>query len=361
MSPLRSDLFGEKIPWSEPAWYNALESPYYNKSHRALRQYIRDYIETHVLPFAEEWEDQGQVPLEETVKFAKAGLAFPEIPKDYRSGSSLPGGVRDDGGSDLANLRTTATKSQDGKHYIVNGHKKWITGALTATHMTTAVRTGGPGAGGISVLVIPTSSMGFSARKIHNSGTNAGGSAWVDLENVLVPVDNLIGPENQGFPILMSNFNTERFIMAVKMNRLARQCLSTALEYSYNRETFGKPLVSHQIIRHKFTHLARYIESHWAWIEQIAYHIKVSGWNSDVASRIALAKVHGGTLLEIACREAQQVLGGAGYQRGGVGGTVEQISRDLRMLVVGGGSEEILSDLAFRQEVSAAKKRGSML
>ena len=119
--------------------------------------------------------------------------------------------------------------------------------------------------------------------------------------------------------------------------------------------------MSHQMIRHKFVTLARYIESHWAWLEQIAYHIKTNGWESDVASRIALAKIHAGRLLELANREAQQVLGGASYQRGGVGGVVEQISRDLRMFVVGGGSEEIISDLAVRQEMAAAKRRGSML
>lgn len=200
----------------------------------------------------------------------------------------------------------------------------------------------------------------------------------MDLENVHVPVGNLIGVENQGFRILMGSefpqtigldpcshsdrdFNTERFIMATDMNRKARTCLSVALDYAHTRYTFGQPLISHQIIRHKFATLARYVESHWAWLEQIAYHIKLNGWQSDVASRIALAKIHGGRVLELANREAQQVLGGAGYQRGGVGGTVEQISRDLRMLVIGGGSEEILSDLAVRQELAAAKKRGSML
>lgn len=149
--------------------------------------------------------------------------------------------------------------------------------------------------------------------------------------------------------------------MAVKMNRYARVCLADAVEYSHRRHTFGKPLVAHQIIRHKFVTLARYVESHWAWLEQIAYHIKVNGWQSDVASRLALAKIHAGRLLELANREAQQVFGGAGYQRGGVGGNVEQISRDLRLMVVGGGSEEIISDLAVRQEFVAARKRGSRL
>jgi alkylation response protein AidB-like acyl-CoA dehydrogenase len=127
-------------------------------------------------------------------------------------------------------------------------------------------------------------------------------------------------------------------------------CLSVALNYASERVTFGKPLDSHQIIRFKFATIARYLESHWAWLEQLAYHVKVNGWTSDAASRMALAKVHGGHLLELACREGQQVLGGAGYQVGGIGSDVEQTSRDLRVMVVGGGSEEIITDLAVRQE-----------
>jgi len=271
------------------------------------------------------------------------------------------GATEPSGGSDLANLKTTAQKTQDGQHYIVNGHKKWITGAMSATHMTTAVRTGGPGAGGVSVLVIPTNLPGFSARKIKNSGANAGASAWVTLENVKVPVENIIGSENKGFKTLMTNFNKERFLIAAGLNRHARTCLSVAVAYAHDRTTFGQPLIANQVIREKLATVARYVESHYAWLEQIAYHIKVNGWESDLASRLALAKVQGGRMLELACREAQQILGGAGYQRGGVGWEVEQISRDLRMYIVGGGSEEIIQDLAVRQEVQLSKRIGAKL
>ncbi|KAL6229379.1 hypothetical protein BDW75DRAFT_235258 [Aspergillus navahoensis] len=417
MAPTPRPTFGDLTPWGEPAWYNVLSSPYYGESHLRLRAFVRNYIEENVLPYQEEWEEMGDVPAEERLKFAQSGMAFQDIPPKYRGGYTLPAGISDTdwdifhslilydersrvnsgplaglsggtaigaplivaygtekqkdawlpgiyrgetsfclgateptGGSDLANLRTTAVKTPDGKFYIVNGHKKWITGALNATHMTTAVRTGGSGAGGISVLVIELNSPGVSSGKIKNSGNSAGGSAWVTLDNVKVPVDNLVGKENQGFPILMGNFNKERFIIAASMNRRARICLSVALNYASERVTFGKPLDSHQIIRFKLATIARYVESHWAWLEQIAYHVKLNGWTSDVGSRMALAKVQGGHLLELACREAQQVLGGAGYQVGGVGSDVEQTSRDLRVMVVGGGSEEIITDLAVRQE-----------
>lgn len=228
--------------------------------------------------------------------------------------------------------------------------------------MTTAVRTGAGGMSGISVLVIPMDSKGVSRRRIPNSGQAAGGASMIELEDVHVPVENLLGKEGQGFKIIMTNFNRERYVMAVACNRKARTCLSLAFEYACTRETFGKPLISNQVISSKFANLARYIESHWAWLEQIAYAIQHSpkAWQDpEIAGRIALAKVQGGRILENANREAQQVFGGAGYQKSNApGGVIEQMSRDLRMMVVGGGSEEIISDLAVRQETMIANKRG---
>ncbi|GAB7354597.1 hypothetical protein MBLNU459_g5038t1 [Dothideomycetes sp. NU459] len=428
MKRSREEKFGDLSPWAEPAWYNTISSPYYGESHRKVRDWARAYIDENVLPHAEDWEEAGDAPAEEVLKFARNGFVLQEIPLEYRPTSRLPGGVAEEdwdifhflvlsdekarmnvgvltalssasaigippvihhgteaqkqawlpgifsgetqfclgateptGGSDLAALRTTAKKTEDGKYYVVNGNKKWITGALKATHMTTAVRTGGPGASGVSVLVIPMNLDGVSARKIYNSGANAGGSAWVTLENVKVPVENLIGKENQGFLTLMNNFNQERLAISIGMNRKARTCLSTAMNYAHDRVTFGKPLISNQIIRHKLAAVAKDVEAHWAWIEQLCYHVKINGWTSDLAGRIALSKVFGGQMLEKACREAQQILGGAGYQKSGVGSAVEQISRDLRMLVIGGGSEEIISDLAVKQEIALSKRQGAKL
>ncbi|KAL2823612.1 acyl-CoA dehydrogenase/oxidase [Aspergillus cavernicola] len=421
--------FGSCTPFAEPAWYNALASPYYTDSHRVLRKYVREYVEANVEPYADQWEEDGLVPTEDSLNFIRAGLVFQDLPPRYRNGIPLPcnvpyeewdifhfivlhfelakthagvcvglsgssaigappivhfgteeqkqrwlpgiltgditfclGATEPTGGSDLSGLKTTAVKDASGRFYIVNGNKKWITGAAKATHMTTAVRTGGGGLGGISVLVIETNSPGVTMHKIKNSGHNAANSQWVTLENVRVPAENLIGEENTGFATLMTNFNRERLIMAVNANSQARICLKDAYEYAQDRHTFGKPLISHQIIRAKLATIARYVEAHWAWIEQLAYHVKVNkGAIDDLSARIALAKVQGGRLLELANREAQQIFGGAGCQRGGVGSRVEQISRDLRVVVVGGGSEEILTDLAMRQEAAWAKTRSSNL
>ncbi|KAF7443011.1 CaiA Acyl-CoA dehydrogenase [Pyrenophora tritici-repentis] len=397
MPPQKIEAFGNLGPWSEPSWYNSLASPYYNDSHKKLRNALRTYIDTNIKPYMLEWEEAGEAPTSERLKWAQTGFCFADIPEPYRPGNvpgpaGIPVGEMDlfhfmimtdetsriEGGvgvalggasvigappiSDVANIETTATKSSDGSYYTVNGYKKWITGMPWATHMTTAVRTGGPGASGLSVLVIATNSPGLAHRRIPNSGQKAGGASFVELDNVRVPTANLIGAENAGFPIVMRNFNKERFIMAVGCNRKARTCLSESFAYAHTRRTFGKPLIANQIIASKLATIARYVESHWAWLEQLAYHIQHAelGWqDASIAGQIALAKVHGGRILELANREAQQVFGGAGYQKGGgPGAVVEQISRDLRMQVVGGGSEEIIADLAVRQEGKMARGRG---
>ncbi|KAK1997318.1 acyl-CoA dehydrogenase domain-containing protein [Colletotrichum falcatum] len=428
MSHTSAKTAGSSAPWCEPAWFNALESPYYNDSHRRFQVYARNYVDAHLLPHAQEWEAAGQVPLAARLEFARSGLAFLDVPREYRPEelttvagipfddldvfhelilmdevARIPSGVplalagasnvgappiliagteeqkrrwlpglftwetsfclaitEPTAGSDVSAIRTTAQKTPDGSHYVVSGRKKWVTGAPWATHMTTAVRMGEAGRGGISLLVVPLNLPGIAIRKIHNSGHNAGGSSWVVLEDVKVPVDHLLGRENEGFPVIMRNFNKERFILAVDCNRQARTCLSEALQYAHDRETFGKPLASHQIIRHKLTTLAREIEGHWAWLEQIAYHVKVHGWQAkEIASRIALAKVQGGRVVEQAVRESQQIHGGMGYEKGVT--MTEQISRDLRLKVIGGGSEEILGDLAWREEHKRANDRGSRL
>ena len=401
------------MPWGDPAWYSDLNSPYYNETHRRLRDNIRKYMDEHVLPHSLEWEEKGDVPREEALRYAQSGIAFDDVPDVYRpahipklagispdqhdafhllvsvdetarveggvmialSGAStigvppilhygtpeqkakwLPGlfswktsfslGITEpNGGSDVANLVTKAEKTADGKFYVVNGAKKWITGSPWATHMTTAVRTGGPGASGVSVLVIPMDAPGVSRRKIYNSGQNAGGASFVDLDDVRVPVENRLGEENKGFQIVMKNFNKERYVLAVQCNRKSRTCLALSFEYAFQRKTFGKPLIANQVIRRKLAELAHRVEAHWAWLEQIAFHVKSLplGWQDPaIASRIALLKIQGGQILELAAREAQQIFGGAGYQKGGRGATVEQITRDLRMMVSAFDSLELV-------------------
>lgn len=240
-------------------------------------------------------------------------------------------------GSDVAGIKTTATRQGD--HFIVSGSKKWITNGIWADYCTAAVRTGGPGAGGISLLIVPLKVAGVTTREMHNSGVGASGSTFIEFDNVSVPVSNLLYKENQGFKVIMSNFNPERKGLATAALRLSRVCAEDAWKHATTRETFGKKLIENSIIRDKFVKMGSLIEPAFAFLEQLTWLIESS--KGDPASEVriggmtALLKVMSTRCLEVCVREAQQILGGLGYARGGRGGRIEAISRDVRVMTVG--------------------------
>ncbi|KAJ5406015.1 hypothetical protein N7465_007299 [Penicillium sp. CMV-2018d] len=262
-----------------------------------------------------------------------------------------------DAGSDVAGITTTAERNGD--VYIVNGAKKWITNGIFADYCTAAVRTGGEGTQGISALIIPLKAPGVTCKKIENSGVHASGSTYIEFDQVEVPVANLLGVENKGFPVIMNNFNHERLWLACTSLRMARICAEDAYQHAIKRETFGKKLIENQVIRAKFSAMARGLDSTYAWMEQLVYiseTAKKQGVDASMGGLFANLKILAGQTLERANREAQQVMGGLGYSKNGRGARIEQVSRDVRVMVVGGGSEEILSELALNQEVKSMKK-----
>jgi alkylation response protein AidB-like acyl-CoA dehydrogenase len=263
-----------------------------------------------------------------------------------------------DAGSDVAGITTTAERH--GNFYRVNGCKKWITNGIFADYCTAAVRTGGPGRGGISALIIPLKTKGVTCRKINNSGVQASGSTFIEFDEVDVPVSNLLGKENEGFNIIMSNFNHERLWLACTSLRMARVCCEDAYTHALTRETFGRKLMENQVIRAKFSAMGREIESAHALMESLVYMTAAVPKNlqesSGLGGLIANLKVLAARTLEHVNRESQQVLGGLGYSKDGRGARIEQISRDVRVMVVGGGSEEILTDLAINQEMKTISK-----
>ncbi|KAF4972232.1 hypothetical protein FSARC_1129 [Fusarium sarcochroum] len=400
-------------PFVDPLWYSRGASIYYNESHVRLRDEVRHYVETHISPYCEEWERNGAIPPEMIKQFSEAGYMaaslFP-MPKDLLESSRLPGDINPsewdefhdlifmdevakcgylgvifglacgniigvppiirfgtdaqkrkylpepDAGSDVAGLTTSAIRKGD--TYIVNGTKKWITNGIWADYCTAAVRTGGPGQSGLSVLIIPLDSPGVKRRKLFNSGVAASGSTYLEFDDVKVPVENLLGKENQGFRIIMSNFNHERIWLSITALRLSRLCVEDSYTYAGQRETFGKRLISNQIIRTKLSVAGRSIDSAQAYLEQLIYMNaeleRCSGHEPvGIGGLLANCKVLSCQVLERTNREAQQIMGGIGYSKGGRGSRVEQISRDLRVMVVGGGSEEILTDFSLQQEVKA--------
>ncbi|RHZ54188.1 hypothetical protein Glove_429g42 [Diversispora epigaea] len=267
-------------------------------------------------------------------------------------------------GSDVANIRTEAKLSDDGEHYIVNGEKKWITNGVFADYFTTAVRTGGPGMGGISLLLIERSRPGVKTRQMQCMGVWASGTAYVTFEDVKVPKSNIIGKENGGFKCIMHNFNHERMGIAIQANRFARVCYEEAMKYAHKRKTFGQKLVDHPVIRNKLAHMARQIEATHAWMEVLIHQTNnMSGTEAmtRLGGPIALLKAQCTQTFEFCAREAAQIFGGLSYSRGGQGEKVERLYREVRAYAIPGGSEEIMLDLGIRQSLKVAQFYGAKL
>lgn len=269
------------------------------------------------------------------------------------------------GGSDVANITTVAKKTEDGKHYIVNGEKKWITNGIWADYFTVAVRTGGKGMGGISLLLIEKDMPGVKTRRMDCTGVWSSGTTYITFEDVKVPVENIIGKENQGFKCIMSNFNGERMGIVIQANRLARVCYEEALKYSHKRHAFGEPLFGNPLIRNKLAHMARQIEATHAWMELGLYNAKMMEDRQTAMLRLggtaALLKAQATQTLAFCSGEAVQIFGGLGYTRGGVGEKVERIAREVRAYSIPGGSEEVMLELGMRQSVKVAQVLGAKL
>lgn len=215
-------------------------------------------------------------------------------------------------GSDVRNIETTAEKTPDGKYYIVNGEKKWITNGMYSDYFMTAVRTGGPGAEGISMLLIPRL-PGIKTRPISIGAGKLSATTYVTFEDVKVPARYLIGEEGQGFRYTLSNFNHERLWIVFQALRGARICMEDAMAWALKREAFGMKLIEQPVVRHKFGQMARRVEALQAWTEQIIYEL--NNLDDAEASRqlggvTALLKVQGGIVGKYVADESMKIMGG---------------------------------------------------
>jgi acyl-CoA dehydrogenase len=377
-----------------------LPNHHLTSDHEEWRHQLRRFIGREIAPHADAWDEAGKIPDELWQKAGEIGLFAAGYPEAYGGipdtadiwytnivheelsrvgaggvtaaltvhGIALPSVLRfgpesirqevgpavlsgqkrialgitePSGGSDVAHLRTTAVR--DGDHYIVSGSKTFITGGMFADWISTAVRTGGPGVKGISQLLIPTDSAGLSRIPLDKKqGWWASDTATIFYDNVRVPVANLIGEENEGFKVIMSNFNLERIGLIVDMEAYSRVCLEDAVIWARERQTFGKRLSDHQVIRHKIASMKQKINATQAYLQ--ACSLQVEKGISNPAD-IALLKVQASETMEFCTREAMQILGGAGYIRGH---RVERLYREVRVNAIGGGSEEIMRDFAAR-------------
>lgn len=289
------------------------------------------------------------------VKFGKKALVDRILPGILNGDKRICLAITEpDAGSDVANLGCEAKLTEDGKHYIVNGEKKWITNGVYADYFTTAVRTGEDGMNGLSVLLIEREAGGVSTRKMDCQGVWSSGTTYVTFEDVKVPVENLIGKENQGFKVIMTNFNHERIGIVIQCTRFSRVCYEESMKYAHKRKTFGKRLIDHPVIRMKLAHMARQIEATYNWLENIIFQCQCMEETEamlKLGGAIAGLKAQSTQCFEFCAREASQIFGGLSYSRGGQGAKIERLYRDVRAYAIPGGSEEIMLDLSMRQSL----------
>ena len=245
------------------------------------------------------------------------------------------------GGSDVAGITTRAER--DGDRYIVNGAKTFITSGVRADFVTTAVRTGGPGHGGISILVVDTDTPGFTVtRALRKMGWHCSDTAELSYVDVEVPADNLVGEEGRGFVYIAEQFVVERIFLALMGYGHAARALALAAQYCQDRVTFGKPLVANQVVRAKLVEMHRQVEVARTYTLEVARR-HVAG--ETVIAEACLAKQTAVDAAVAVTNDAVQLFGGAGYMHGT---EVERHYRDARILPIGGGSTEVLTDLAAR-------------
>ena len=250
-------------------------------------------------------------------------------------------------GSDVAALRTTARR--DGGDWVIDGEKVFITSGLRADWITMAVRTGqAKGALGLSMIVVPGDARGLSRSALDKMGWLASDTAQLRLDGVRVPARLLVGEEGAGFRIIMSNFNGERLAMSAMALGFAQACFDEALDWSRQRQTFGSALVDKPVIRHKLVDMQMRIRSTEAWLNavtQLADEGKLES-DPDCVAQVCLLKNHATQAMQFCADQAVQILGGMGFMRGT---RCERIYREVKVMMIGGGAEEIMKELAARQ------------
>ena len=376
-----------------------MTDPFRTPERTALRETTRRFVEKEVLPHLDDWERAGELPRDLHRKAGELGLlgvAFPEdagggggdvldamtvteeihytggsgglIAGLFTSGIALPhiahagdpaqierwvrptlageligslAVTEPDGGSDVANVRTTAKR--DGDHYIVNGAKTFITSGARADFVTTVVRTGDAGAHGLSLLVVEKGTPGFTvSRKLDKMGWLCSDTAELSYVDAKVPAENLVGKEGHGFAQVATHFVTERLALATQAYATAQRALDVTADWCRLRETFGRPLISRQVVQHKLTEMARRVDVARSYSHQVA--IRHAAGESVVAEA-CFAKNTAVEAGEWVVNEAVQLHGGIGYMRES---EVERHYRDIRILGIGGGTTEILTGLAAK-------------
>ncbi|MGI9355200.1 MAG: acyl-CoA dehydrogenase family protein [Rhizobiaceae bacterium] len=377
-----------------------MRNPFETEERKAFRDLIRSFVEKEITPHADAWDEEGSVPWELHEKIGALGVFGFGVAEKYeglgfddcfmraaygeelakcgatgvgaalggrtisigpieklanedikdrtladivsgRKGSSLAI-TEPSGGSDVASMKTKARK--DGNHYVLNGEKTFITGAMESDYFVVGARTGDSGLSGISLFFVDADTPGFTRTPLtRKMGWWCSSQATLHFENVRVPATNMLGDENRGFIQVMQNFNYERLGMVAAMIGMMKVCLEDSIAWAQERETFGKRMIESQVVRHKIADMSARIDMVEAYLNHICWQANEGQMPVTLVSK---AKFSASKALEFCASEAMQILGGAGYLRGN---RVERMYREVKVQAIGGGSEEIMRDLAVRQ------------
>ncbi|TDZ15905.1 Acyl-CoA dehydrogenase apdG [Colletotrichum orbiculare MAFF 240422] len=250
-------------------------------------------------------------------------------------------------GSDVAGLVTTAKKTPDGKHYIVNGQKKWITNGVFSDYFVTGVKTDK----GLSVLLIERGE-GITTKPIKTSYSPAAGTTYITFDDVKVPVENLLGQENKGIHVILSNFNHERWTMACATIRQCRAVVEESMKWANQRLVFGKRLIDQPVIRQKLAKMIALTEANQSWLETITYQMCNMPYKEQakhLGGPTGLLKMSATRAAHEIADESVQIWGGRGLTRTGMGRVIEMFNRTYKFDAILGGAEEVLGDLGVRQ------------
>ena len=377
-----------------------MRNPFDTEERKTFREMVSKFLEAEIWPYVDEWDEAGEYPHEINEKVCELGVfgfgidekygglgfddqfmrkdvsvemgrtsagglfasvgsrnimlgpltelaneeiklkALPDLMSGKKGGSL--GITEPGGGSDVARMKTTARK--DGNEWVLNGSKTFITGGMQASYFVIGARTGKEGLGGISLFFVEADTPGFTRSSIDKKmGWWSSDTATLYFDNCRIPADNLMGEENKGFLAIMNNFNYERYMMGAQMLGMAKRCFEECVQYSQERQTFGKNLIEHQVIRHKLADMSAKIDAMDAYLNQVA---QLMNDGEMPVAEISKIKFYCSECIESIAREAMQIFGGAGYLRGNA---VERIYREVKVMAIGGGSKEIMKDLTVKQ------------
>src|SRR6266436_6030739 len=328
--------------------------PPFTEEHQLFRRTLREYAEKELAPHALEWDEAGIFPREVfrgLAEIGALGINYPEsvggsggdywyvvvlaeeLIRSRNSGLNMGVLVQ-------SQMATPIIQEIGSDEYVINGAKMWITNGSRADFITLAVRTGGPGYGGISLVTFPTDVKGYGvSKKLAKIGNLSSDTALLFFEDCRIPARFLLGEENEGFYHIMTNFQGERLVASIGAVSGMQHLVEEALRYGNERSAFGKPLAKFQVWRHRFVeHLTAIEAARWLTYRACDLHAR----KEPAVKEISMAKLFAGDLMQKVVYDCQQLHGGMGYV---VETPVARAFRDARLLTIGGGTSEIMKEI----------------